>query len=550
MIRFRFPRSPVAGTGVSTALLAALLVCCCLMAAPAEAQQAEDADALLGSAIEAAKAGDLVGAEAILRDASGRFPQDPRFPTERAGVAYLQGDPSAAKRWLHLARKLGSGDPYVAEFLGTLYLLEGNPEAALVLWNPIGKPRLSDSQTGTGLEQVIAPELAGIDIPFPAGSTLPYGGYLRASRVTALLGVCGVAPVELEAAEDERYLAALRCVEKPAFGATLPSTALMLARGLGYQAVHLHHPNLGRRAVSLQTMLRWDARKRRAWAAMAMPIAGRAAWRFEVYGDARHEYWRMLSPEDHSEQQAFLHRRVEGGVAVSAVLGSRTLWQNRLSLSNRSFPVVSSLPAGADRLDTGSSIRYGHRVQTDILRLPIQRIFVSAAGEASIERYGGLGRTVGREELSLRTIWYPGASSRSGNLSLRVSGGAAQGRLPLTELFAAGVERDGAIPMRAHVGTRDGRKGSALYGDRYLAANLEAEKTLLHAGLWTLSVAPFLDAGWMRDPGGKYGARKTRFDAGIQLVAATAGGTELRVSYGWDLRQRRSAIYAWSEPFP
>src|SRR5690606_20270278 len=143
----------------------------------------------------------------------------------------------------------------------------------------------------------------------------------------------------------------------------------------------------------------------------------------------------------------------------------------------------------------------------------------------------------GRQNLRINTVWHPQAEGEDGRVSISVGGGVLQGQLPLTERFAVGMERDGAIPLRGHIGTQHGWKGSALYGDRYMVANLEVDKALARLGVVSLKLSAFLAAGWVRDAHGLYDARKVRFDVGIQLVAATAGGTELRVSYAWALRR-------------
>ena len=69
-------------------------------------------------------------------------------------------------------------------------------------------------------------------------------------------------------------------------------------------------------------------------------------------------------------------------------------------------------------------------------------------------------------------------------------------------------------------------------------------------GIVTLSVAPFLDAAWVRDPNHRFGARKIQYDAGLQWIASTPGGTEIRLSYAWDLRNRRQSFYATASRIP
>jgi len=72
-----------------------------------------------------------------------KAPTDSRFLVERAGAEYRLNDFSSAKKDLRQALRLNPKDDYAEEFLGTIYLLEGNAEAALKYWNRIEKPRLA-----------------------------------------------------------------------------------------------------------------------------------------------------------------------------------------------------------------------------------------------------------------------------------------------------------------------------------------------------------------------------------------------------------------------
>lgn len=513
-------------------------------------------DTMLNAAASAAAEERLQDARAILLAGREAYPHDERFAVELAGISFLEGQYQDARRWLRKAPQAVRSDDYVREFLGTLYLLDGNTEAALTLWNPLGKPLLADDQIGTSLETVIRPGLASSAADFTGGQILLREEALRSSRRVAMLDVCGRAPLVLEATANERFHAQIRCLEKSGAGSTLLGTAIMLSRGLAYQAVHLQSPNIGRNAASLRTMVRWDPRKRRAWAEGAIPIAGRADWRLKTFADARHEHWQMRHSDSGDLNQTFLQTRWETGIAIAAVLGSRSTWENRVSLANRSFTRTTGLSGvvsaerEAERLDGGSSVKYAHRIYADLLRLPLQRVFVDAQADGSMERYMGLSRTVYRGDGNVRLVWYPATRGDDGRTQLRIGAGALRGEAPLTDLYAMGLERDGAVPLRAHIGTRNGHKGSALFGDRFAVANLESQKQVLNAGIVRVALAPFLDAGWTRDPRGLYGARTLQFDAGLQLIAATLAGTEIRLSYGWNLRTGRSAFYCWSEPFP
>lgn len=537
-------------------------ICLWMAAIPGLAQSrgalVPDADTTLARAVAAARTGDISNSRALLERGARQFPADPRFSVELAGIAFLQQRYPEAKRLLRHARHLGSTDPYVAEFLGTLYLLDGNVEAALAVQSASGGPVLVNDQIATGLENVTDAGLASGAASFRPNATLTQRDFLLTERTVSLLGVCGSHTVDLSAERDARYRARIRCVERPAFGENRVATLLTLGRGLAYQGVHLRFPNLRRSAWNWDSLFRWDARKRRIWTKTSLPLAGRSRWRFEMDADARDEQWQVLTADTQTVAQTFRHRRAEAGVAVAAVLGPRATWSNRLSLANRWFSnahAAESTGLPDARLREGSSVRYAHRLDADIFRNPMRRIFVKSVAEASAERYFAARETVIRTEGTVRAEWFPKASGTDYRTTLQVTAGALRGTPALTEHFTAGLERDsldapGSALLRAHTGTRDGRKGSLLFGNRMAGANLEMRKELLRLGVLTVAVAPFLDAAWVRDPMELYGARQMRFDAGLQGIAVLAGGTELRVSYAWDLRNGRRAFYAWSQPFP
>src|SRR2546429_4674243 len=71
-----------------------------------------------------------------------KAPQDTRFRVERAGAEYRLKDFPAAKSDLRAALRFQPKDQYTLDFLGTIYLLEGNLEGALKYWNNEEKPRL------------------------------------------------------------------------------------------------------------------------------------------------------------------------------------------------------------------------------------------------------------------------------------------------------------------------------------------------------------------------------------------------------------------------
>ena len=75
--------------------------------------------------------------------------------------------------------------------------------------------------------------------------------------------------------------------------------------------------------------------------------------------------------------------------------------------------------------------------------------------------------------------WFPQVRGDDYETTQQLRAGKIFGQAPFDELFILGLERDNDLPMRAHIGTRDGRKGSAPLGREYFLHNWELDKNYL-----------------------------------------------------------------------
>src|SRR5258708_2142832 len=109
-------------------------------------------------------------AEDVFRAGGRLAPKDPRFPIELAGVAFkLKRYPEAA-HCLRRALRLAPRDSYANDFLGTVYFLQGNLEAALKYWNRVGKPLIVEVRTDPVPQ--VAPTLRDRAFAFSPPTTL------------------------------------------------------------------------------------------------------------------------------------------------------------------------------------------------------------------------------------------------------------------------------------------------------------------------------------------------------------------------------------------
>ena len=143
---------------------------------------------------------------------------------------------------------------------------------------------------------------------------------------------------------------------------------------------------------------------------------------------------------------------------------------------------------------------------------------------------------------SLRLHWFPQSQGDDYEIQHRIRAGKTFGEVPFDELFMLGLERDNDLEMRGHIGTRDGRKGSAPLGRNYFLSNWEADKNVYRNGIFTVKLGPFLDTGKITDASAGLGSQKWLWDLGAQATVRVFG-VGVAFSYGKDLRSGNNAFY-------
>src|SRR5436190_6390626 len=91
-------------------------------------------------------------AEDTLREGSAKYPRDPRFHNELAGVYLAANDLDSARRSLRDALAVDPNDKYATDLLATVDMSMGNVKAALTAWNRDRRPIVGDILHNTHLE--------------------------------------------------------------------------------------------------------------------------------------------------------------------------------------------------------------------------------------------------------------------------------------------------------------------------------------------------------------------------------------------------------------
>ncbi|HEU5458170.1 MAG TPA: tetratricopeptide repeat protein [Terracidiphilus sp.] len=483
-------------------------------------------------------------ADAALEAGERQARRDERFPLQRAGVAFKQKRYPRAARELRRALRLKPDDAYAADFLGTVYFLEDNVPAALTAWNRLGKLELAVVKVEPALK--VHPALLDGAFAFAPMTKLTARQLADSEARVRGLGIFAQHHFDLRAGSDGKFDLVFRAEELNGFGQGWLERAFLLARGLPFQEIDPEYDNLRGQAVNLRGMVRWDAQKRRVFAEVAGPWMHSAVRRYGFTLDLRNENWALREGfAGPAPVEASLNlRRAVGSATIGSNARDHFRWRVGAEVSDRELRGVD---AGGlltpSQLARGWELKQTATVKSTLVRAPERRMTVTAEADSDAARLWAT-PAQGFEKLQGRVEWrwLPRAMSEDYETRVMMRAGGIFGPAPFDELFELGLERDNDLPMRGHIGTRDGVKGSAPLGRDYILASWQTDKTLYTNGLMTVTLGPFVDTGRMMDALAVPGWQKWLTDAGAE-ARLRVFGTTVAFSYGKDLRTGNNAFY-------
>lgn len=472
-------------------------------------------------------------------------PGDKRFPIELAGVAFKQQKNRLAIQYLRDAVRLDPNDTYAADFLATLYFLQGNTEAALKYWNRDNKPAIENVSSQP--EPQLKPVLLDHAFTFSAASTLRLDEFRTTDARLRNLGVFPSYHIDLIARNSGQLDAVLRAVERNGFGSGRLDALLSTFRGLPFQEIDPEYYNLKGRAINIVSLARWDPDKRRLLVSLSAPLFSAPEWRYNIGLDVRNENWEIRNGfTGPAPVLAALNLRREAVSAeIERLVGWRWGWSLGVEISHRDERnVAAGSVLTPQLLAAGYQLKQNAGMFYQLLRRPERRLVVTAGIDAAAARlWSAPDQSFSRLQPAIKLDWLPQARGDDYESHWRLRGGKTFGQVPFDELLMLGLERDNDLPLRGHIGTRDGRKGSAPLGRDYFLENWETDKKLYNNGLITAKLGPLWDIGRMSDAISTPASQKWLFDTGAQVKIRVLGVVASFI-YGKDLRTGSSAFYA------
>jgi tetratricopeptide (TPR) repeat protein len=508
---------------------------------PSESRTASE-DFYLGLAL--AQLGRLSEAQNALLAGRRLAPGDPRFPVELAGIAFKQKNYPQTERLLRRALRLEPADAYANNFLATTYFLEGNLETALKYWNRAGKPHIANVLEDPTPR--IAPALLDHAFAFSPAATLTLTQFLDTNARLRALGVFPQFHLDLDARAGGNFDMVFRGHELDGAGGSKLEALFLFFQGLPFQEVNPQYYDFRREAINFTSMVRWDAQKRRIFANLSGPFERSAKYRWDLAADLRGENWTIRNGFTGPAPvlAGFNMRHEMAAFDLASHASDRFGWSAGAEVSHRNFRTVDSGSILTPQmLASGYQLKQQAQFTSTLWRVPERRFTVTAGAASDAARlWSQPQQSFEKLTGSLGWHWFPRAQGDDYETSQQLRAGKTFGEPPFDELFILGLERDNDLPLRAHIGTRDGRKGSAPLGRNYFLENGELDKDLYANGLVKLQLGPFFDIGNIADPGTSLGSHNWLFDTGAQLKLRVFS-TGVVFSYGKDLRTGNNAFY-------
>jgi tetratricopeptide (TPR) repeat protein len=510
----------------------------------AEAEEARTADLNYYYGIALGRLEQWGDAEMALRQGFKQRPGDKRFSLELAGIAFKQKKYSTAADYLRRTLRLDPADSYANDFLASVYFLQGNLEAALKYWNRVSKPLIEEVLVDP--KPRVDPVLLDHAFAFAPASVLRLSDLQSTEARMSALNIFPRSQFDLEARSDGKFDVVFRARERNGWGASKWEGLLSLFRGLPFQTIHPEFFNIRRRAINSVSLVRWDSEKRRFWTSLSGPLSGDPKRRYRLDLDLRNENWdiRESSAGAAPLRGALKLRKQAFAAGVTSVVNGRWNWSTGVELSRRTFSDVNPGTALTPQLlAQGFQLKHLGQLNYVLVQVPERRFIIGTGVTTELGRiWSHPTQTFARLQGSLEIRWLPQARGDDYEMQGKIRAGKSLGRSPFDELFVLGVERDNDLRLRAHSGTRDGRKGSAPLGRSYFLSNWEIDKNVYSNGLITLKLGPFLDTGKILDSSPNLGSQRWLWDVGAQAKVRVLG-LGVTLSYGKDLRSGNDAFY-------
>ena len=419
----------------------------------------------------------------LFAEASRRYPDDPRFLNETAGVHLASSDIDLARNVLREALRIAPNDDYAADLLASLDLSEGEVEDALDLWNEVGRPEIDE------IFQNFSPGFANWEVSraltFGSGDILGYDEWKTTEARLFGSKLFSNVALELEPSpEPDLYNAIVRTSPRTNARANI---LFGLFRGLAVETSYLDLWDIGQSGVSLKSSYRWDEDRRRARGQLLIPLPVPGLPVLHITNTWRSEHWDLAQSirDEFRTDSRFDYKANSVRIGVQVVpdyrfeLDASFEYRNRTARGNIAALAMDSRNSGTFRIES--------RVRPLDGRYKNQLLFEAFLARSSV--LGDLDFSGGSVQVANRYI-LDEASDTSFNFS--ATGGTSRGDIPVDSYFLLGIGRGSELPLRGHVASDEGRYGRAPMGTDFVLINTDIERRLATIPMFNTLSIPYI----------------------------------------------------------
>ena len=483
-------------------------------------------------------------AEDTLREGSAKFPQDPRFHNELAGVYLAANDLDKARASLRDTLAVDPDNKYATDLLATVDMSMGNVRSALTAWNKDGRPVVGDVLHNTHLQ--FENWMVEKAVAFRKGKTLTWDQWrttearLWESQMFSNVGV------EIEPTQQpDQYTVVVRTVPK---AKAVEQYVIPFMNTLLFQHPQIRWWNIGNTAVSLNAGYRFANNRHRGEVGVRVPLPLPGLLFFEAQGIFLSERWDISRPAiDNGTDYRFRYQSTGFRTALKHIPHHRVEVGGGFEYRNRTTGGAPLPALSIDSRNTGKLF-----FETSVL--PADGRYRSRIhGETFLARkslLGDMNYSGGTVEWNNRYL----ASARRGiDLDLTVKGGTSRGQVPVDDYFILGLDERSDNLLRGHNSRSSrGHYGHAPMGTSFALVNTTFEHRMRRFQIFNTLNVPFAELKWQVFlDGAKVWDRAHVFNAG-KLLVDVGGGFKLEtptrvfnVTYGRSLRDGTGALAAY-----
>jgi hypothetical protein len=504
------------------------------------------ADTYLALGLSYRRSRDWQKAEDLLKEGAGRFPNDPRIPTELANAYLDAGDIDGARDALHRALEIDPVNAAAAGRLASVELSEGNLQTALRVWNRTKNPIVSDvlhnSNTEFGHWTVRKAHA------FRSGSLMSYTQWRTTEKRLLETDIFSNVGLDIEPAPTSSQFNPIILTTKKQND--LANLAFGVLKGAPWQISYLDWWDIADSGVTVNSSYRWDYNRKRGEVQLHIPfpvpgilfLHGRSLWRSERWD-------------------------------VSNVLRSDAGAANRFQYSSSGFRAeLHYIPHY--KFDFGGGLEYTNRYANG----GIPELLANSSNSAKVLFQGSVRLADNRYRNRIHSEGYVARKGLLGDLNYSavtvelnnqfllskdnrttfewtVRGGTSSGQLPVEEYFVLGVDNTHTTNLlRGHPTDSHGHYGDAPMGTSFALSNMEIERRIAILPLFNTLNLPyldvkgmgFLDSGQSWDREGIFKEGTLFFDAGAGLKFETRTHS-LNLIYARAIHEGRNVLFAYIE---